>query len=100
MCDAFPLEPVWCPTLPTDTHMPRCWDHPLLCPPLFRTRGAHHRGQTLWQEIPGTTLLFFVVATRMEPEQVLGPTPTHLYGLPHGAAPVPHPPAPGGKELG
>ena len=59
-------------------------------PPLSRTRGAHQRGQVLWQECPGTPLLLLVVATRGEPERVLGITPTHLYG----AAPVPGPPLP------
>ena len=59
-------------------------------PPLSKTRGAHHRGQVLWQEWPGTTLLLLVVATRGDPERVLGITPTHLYG----AAPVPRPPLP------
>ena len=59
-------------------------------PPLSRTRGAHHRGQVVWQECPGTPLLLLVVATRGDPERVLGITPTHLYG----AAPVPRPPLP------
>ena len=59
-------------------------------PPLSRTRGAHNRGQVLWQERPGTRLLLLVVATRGDPERVLGITPTHLYG----AAPVPRPPLP------
>ena len=59
-------------------------------PPLSRTRGAHHRGQLLWLERPGTPLLLLVVATRGDPERVLGNTPTHLYG----AAPVARPPLP------
>ena len=59
-------------------------------PPLSRTRGAHHRGQVLWQERPGTPLLLLVVATRGDPERVPGTTPTHLYG----AASVPRPPLP------
>ena len=59
-------------------------------PPLSTTRGAHHRGQVLWQERPGTSLLLLLVATRGDPERVLGITPTHLYG----AAPVPRPPLP------
>ena len=64
--------------------------NPNLSPPISRTRGAHHRGQVLWQERPGTPLLLLVVATRGDPERVLGITPTHLYG----AAPVPGPPLP------
>ena len=88
VCEAFPREPTWCPTLPPATHAPRCWAHRDLSPPLSRTRGAHHRGQVLWQECPGTPLLLLVVATRRDPERVLGITPTHLYG----AAPVPRPP--------
>ena len=59
-------------------------------PPLSRTRNAHHRGQVLWQERPGTRLLLLVVATRGDPERVLGISPTRLYG----AAPVPRPPLP------
>ena len=47
-------------------------------------------GQVLWQERPGTPLLLLVVATRGDPEQVLGITRTHL----HGAAPAPRPPLP------
>ena len=52
--------------------------------------GAHHRGQVLWQERPGTTLLLLVVTARGLPERVLRVTPTHFYG----AAPVPRPPLP------
>ena len=90
VCEAFPREPTWCPALPPATHAPRGWANPDL-PPLFsRTRGAHHRGQVLWQECPGTPLLLLVVATRGDPGRVLGITPTHLYG----AAPVPRPPLP------
>ena len=90
MCEAFPREPTWCSALPPATHAPRGWANPDLSPPLSRTRGAHHRGQVLWQERPGTPLLLLVVATRGDPERVLGITPTHLYG----AAPVPRPPLP------
>ena len=90
MCEAFPREPTWCPASPPATHPPRRWANPNLSPPLSRTRGAHHRGQILWQERPGTPLLLLVVATRRDPEGVLGITPTHLYG----AAPVPCPPLP------
>ena len=90
VCGAFPREPTWCPALPPATHAPRGWANPDLSPPLSRTRGAHHRGQALWQECPGTPLLLLVVATRRDPGQVLGITPTHLYA----AAPVPHPPLP------
>ena len=57
-------------------------------PPLSRARSVHHGGQVLWQERPRTHLLLLVVATRGNPERVLGITPTHLYG----AAPVPRPP--------
>ena len=64
VCDAFPGEPAWCPALPPATRAPRSWAHPHLSPPLSRTRGAHHRGQVLWQERPGTPLLILVVATR------------------------------------
>ena len=96
MCEAFPREPTWCPALPPATHAPRGWANPYLSPSLSRTRGAHHRGQVLWQERPGTPLLLLVVATRGDPERVLGITPTHLYG----AAPVPRPPlpAPGARD--
>ena len=86
--EAFPREPTWCPALPPATHATRGWANPDLSPPLSRTRGAHHRGQVLWQEGPGTPLLFLVVATQGDPERVLGITSTHLYG----AAPVPRPP--------
>ena len=86
--EAFPKGPTWCPALPPATHAPRGSANPDLSPPLSRTRGAHHRGQVLWQECPGTPLLLHVVATRGDPERVLGITPTHLYG----AAPVPRPP--------
>ena len=90
MCEAFPREPTWCPALPPATHAPRGWANPNLSPPLSRTRGAHHRGQVLWQERPDTPLLLLVVATRGDPERVLGITPIHLYR----AAPVPRPPLP------
>ena len=88
--EAFPREPTWCPALPPAAHAPRGWAIPDLSPPLSRTRGAHHRGQVLWQECPGTPLLLLVVTTRGVPERVLGITPTHLYG----SAPVPRPPLP------
>ena len=88
--EAFPREPTWCPALPPATHAPRGWDNPDLPPPLSRIRDAHHRGQVLWQECPGTPLFLLVVATRRDPERVLGIIPTHLYG----AAPVPRPPSP------
>ena len=90
VCGAFPREPTWCPALPPATHAPRGWANPYLSPPLSRTRGAHHRGQVLWQKCPGGPLLLLVVATRGDPERVLGITPTRLYG----AAPVPRPPLP------
>ena len=90
MCEAFPREPTWLPALPPATHAPRGWANPNLSAPLSRTRGAHHRGQVLWQGRPGTPLLLLVVATRGDPERVLGITPTQLYG----AAPVPRPPLP------
>ena len=88
--EAFPREPTWCPALPPATHAPHGWANPDLSPPLSRTRGAHHRGQVLWQERPGTPLLLLVVATPRDPERVLWITPTHLYG----AAPIPRPPLP------
>ena len=96
VCEAFPRVPAWCPALPPVTHAPLGWAIPDLSPPLSRTRGAHHRGQVLWQERPGTPLLLLVLATRGDPEQVLGITPTHLYG----AAPVPRPslPAPEAQD--
>ena len=90
VCEAFPREPTWCPAIPPATHAPRGWGNPDLSPPLSRTRGAHHRKQVLWQECPGSPLLLLVVATRGDPERVLGITPTNLYG----AAPVLHPPLP------
>ena len=90
VCEAFPRESAWCPALSPATHAPHGWANPDLSPPLSRTRSAHHRGQVLWQERPGTPLLLLVVVTRGDPERVLGITPTHLYG----AAPVPRPPLP------
>ena len=96
MCDAFPREPTWCPALPPATHAVCGCANANLSPPLSRTRIAHHRGQVLWQERPGTPLLLLVVATRGDPERVLGITPTHLYE----AAPVPRPslPAPAARD--
>ena len=88
MCEAFPREPNWCPALPPATHAPRGRVSPNLSLPLSRTTGAHHKGQVLWQERPGTPLLLLVVTTRADPERVPGVSPTHLYG----AAPVPRPP--------
>ena len=96
VCEAFAREPTWCPALPPGTHAPRGWANPDLPPPLSRTRSAHHRGQVLWQERPGTPLLLLIVATRGDPERVLGITPTHLYG----AVPVPRPPPPGARGAG
>ena len=90
VCEAFPREPTWCPALPPATHAPRGWANPHLSPPLSKTRSAHHKGQVLWQERPGTPLLLLVVATRGVAERVLRITPTYLYE----AAPVPHPPLP------
>ena len=96
VCEAFPREPAWCPALPPATHAPRGWANPDLPPPLPRTRGAHQMEQVLRQECPGTPLLLLVVATRGDPERVLGITPTHLYG----AAPVPRSslPAPAARD--
>ena len=96
VCEAFPRDPTWCPALPPATHAPRGWANSDLSPPLSRTRGAHHRRQVLWQERPRTPLLLLVVATRGDPERVMGIIPTHLYG----AAPVPRPPlpAPGARD--
>ena len=96
VCEAFPREPTWCPALPPATHAPRGRANPDLSPPLSRTRGAHHRGQVVWQECAGTPLLLLVVATRGDPGRVLGITPTHLYG----AAPVPRPPPRGARGAG
>ena len=90
MCHAFSREPAWCPALPPATHSLGSLGLPNVSFPLSRTRGAHHRGQVLWQERPGTPLLLLIVATRGDPERVLRASPTHLYG----AAPVPHPPIP------
>ena len=90
LCEAFPREPAWCPTLPPATHAARSLANGHPSPPLSRIRGAHHRGQFLWQERPGTPLLLLVFATGGDPERVLGITPTHLYG----AAPLPRPPLP------
>ena len=88
--EAFPRELTWCPALPPATHAPRGLANPDLSPALSRTRVAHHRGQVLWQECPGTPLLLLIVATRGDPDRVLGITPTHLYG----AVPVPRRPLP------
>ena len=90
VCDAFPREPAWCPALPPATQAPRGWASWQLSPPLFRTTGAHHREQVLWQECPGGPLLLLVVTTRGDPERVLGIIPTNLYET----APVPRPPLP------
>ena len=90
VCVAFPREPTWCSALLPATHAPRGWASPDLSPPLSRTRGAQHRGQVPWKERSGTPLLLLVVATRGDPERVLGITPTDLYG----AAAVPRPPLP------
>ena len=90
MCEAFPRGPTCRPALPPATHASRGWGSPNLSPPLSRTRGAHHRGQVLWQERPGTPLRLLVVTTSGDPERILGVTPTH----PYGAAPVPRPPLP------
>ena len=54
VCEAFPRQPAWSPTLPPATHRLCGWADPRLSPPLSRTRGAHHGGQILWQERPGT----------------------------------------------
>ena len=94
--EAFPRERTWCPALPPATHAPRGWANHDLSPPLSRTRGANHRGQVLWQERPGTTLLLLVAATRGDPERVLGITPTHLY---RGSTRTP-PPPPGARDAG
>ena len=90
VCEAFPREPTWCPTLPPATSAPRGWASQHLSSRLSRTRGALHRGQVLRQERPGTPLLLLLVTTRGDPERVLGITPSHLCG----AAPVPRPPLP------
>ena len=88
MCEGFPREPTWCPAPPPATQAARGWASPHLSPPVSRTRGAHHRGQVLCQERPGTPLLLLVVTTCRDPDRVLGITPTHLYR----AALVPRPP--------
>ena len=90
--EAFPREPTWCPALPPATHAPRGWANPDLSPPLSRTRGAHHRGQVLWQECPGTPLLLLVVASRGGSGRIWGsPPPTsmgpHLYPAPPSRRP-------------
>ena len=90
MCEAVPRKPTWCPALPPATHAPRGWASPHLSPPLSTTRGAHHRGQVLWQERPGTPLLLLVVTTSGDLERVSGITPDHLFE----AALVPAPPLP------
>ena len=90
VCEAYPREPTWCPTLPPATHAPRGQAHLRPSPPSSRTNGAHHRGQVFWQERSGTPLLLLVVTSRGDPERALGVTPTHLYGT----APVPRPPLP------
>ena len=90
MFEALPREPTLCTALLSATHAPQDWATPTLSPPLSRTRGAHHRGQVLWQKRLGGPLLLLVVTTRGDPERVLGVTPTHLYG----AALVPRPPLP------
>ena len=94
MCDAYPRDPGWCSALPQATCMPRSCAHPLLSLHFSRTRGTDHRGQALWQEQPGTPLILLSVAARGDPEQVLEATPSHLYGPPHRAAPLPRPPLP------
>ena len=97
MCEAFPREPSLVPhTRASDARAPRLGQPGPAPPPLSRTRGTHHREQVLWQQRPGTPLLLLVVATRRDPERVLGITPNHLYG----AAPVPRPPPPGACGVG
>ena len=90
VCQAFTRDQTRCPALPPASHAPRGWAQPRLSPPLSRTRGTHQRGQSLWQERPGTPLLLPVITTRGDPERVLEVTPTHLCG----AAPVPRLPLP------
>ena len=96
VCEAFPREPTWCSALPPATHPPRGWANPDLSPPLSITRSAHHRGQVLWQERPGTPLLLLFVATRGDPERILGINPTNLYGA--AALPCPPFPAPAARD--
>ena len=99
VCEAFPREPTRCPALPPATHAPRGWANPDLSPALSKPRGAHHRGQVLWQDCPGTPLLLLVVATRGDPGRLgwvgldLGgswgsPPPTSM-----GQHPCPAPPS-------
>ena len=88
VCEAFPREPTWCPALPPATHALRGWANPDLSPPLSRTRSAHHRGQVLWQECPGTPLLLLVVTTRGARSGSWGsPPPTSTGQHPYPAPP-------------
>ena len=96
MCEAFPREPTWCPALPPATQAPRGWGNLNLSPPLSRTRGAHHRGQVLWQERPGTPLLLIVAATRGGPGAGPG---DHPHRPVRGSARTP-PPPPGARGAG
>ena len=93
MCEAFPREPTWCPALPPATHAPCGWASPHLSPPLSRTRGAHHRGQILWQERPGTPLLLLVVMTR---QRIRAGPGNHPHPPLRGSARAP-PPPPGAR---
>ena len=96
VCEVFPREPTWCPALPPATHTPRGWANPDLSLPLSRTRGAHHRGQVLWQECPGTSLLLLVVATRGDPGAGPG---DHPHPPLWGSTRTP-PPPPGARGAG
>ena len=88
ICEAFQREPTWCPALPPATHAPRGWAYPELPPPPLQNQECPPQGAGPLARAPWHPLLLLVVATRGDPERVLGITPTH----PYGAAPVHHPP--------
>ena len=96
VCEAFPREPTWCPILPPATHAPRGPANPDLSRPLSRTRGAHHRGQVLWQECPGTPLL---LSRRRDPRGPGAGPGDHPHPPLWGSTRTP-PPPPGARGAG
>ena len=85
VCDGLPEAPTWCLALMLAAHTRRSWAQPHLSSPQF-----------LWKRNLGTPLLLHVVATRRDPERVLGATSTHLYGAPPVLCPAP----PGARGTG
>ena len=72
-----------------DARLPRM-GQPQPVPPPLQDQGCPPLGAGPLARVPGHPPALLVVATRGDPDRVLGITPTHLYG----AAPVPRPPLP------